>query len=52
MDAFMGMQKCLTSYPELYADEDADIDLNQDEEESKPRKKASWHDSVILKKNV
>jgi len=41
MDAFMGMQKCLTSYPELYADEDADIDLNQDEEESKPRKKAS-----------
>lgn len=40
MDAFMGMQKCLQSNPELYKDEDGSVDLDQ-EEESSQRKMAS-----------
>ena len=41
MDAFMGMQKCLQSYPELYKDEDGAVDVDQEEEEKPPQRKQS-----------
>ena len=41
MDAFMGMQKCFQSYPELYKDDDDSVDLDQEEEEEIQRKKTS-----------
>ena len=39
MDAFMGMQKCLQSYPELYKDDDAAVDVDQEENDQSQRKK-------------
>jgi len=42
MDAFMGMQKCLQSYPELYKDEDGAVDVDQEEDDGKsPQRKPS-----------
>ena len=36
------MQKCLQSYPELYKDDDDAVDINEEVDDSTPRKK-SWH---------
>ena len=38
--AFEGMQKCLQSYPELYKDDDDAVDINEEEDDSSPRKKS------------